>query len=177
MRLLKFAIPPAATVLAALLFAAAPAKLARAAEPAKASVPELGQEGVWTSLCEIDRMTDFRACRAVSHRVFDDGQKTGVISLSVIPTGNDYYLFVTTNLGPLQNCAIRVDRQPRIETHVATYNMCMFPNFLSGRTVDQFRDGSSVLVRVAFPRGGRRDIDFPLSGFTKAFDEMQRLVQ
>jgi hypothetical protein len=122
-------------------------------------------------------MTDFRACRVVAHRLFDDGQQSGFIALSVIPTGNDYHLFVSTNLGQIQNCAIRVDRQPRIESHIATFNMCMFPNFQSGRTVDQFKNGSSVLIRLSYVRSGRRDMDFPLAGFSKAFDEMQRLTQ
>lgn len=152
-------------------------KEAAAAQAASGS--ELGPEGVWTSQCDIDRMTDAKTCRMITYRLVDDGpgREPGYIALSIIPTGNDYHLFLTTSQGLVQSCGIRVDRQPRIETYVATLNMCMFPNFLSGRVLDQFRNGSSVLVRVNFVRAGRRDIDFSLGGFGKNFEEMQRGLQ
>lgn len=171
MRLLTMRLPLLASLLTAFLSFAA-----TAAEPARLH-SDLGAEGAWTSQCEIDRMIDYRVCRVVAHRLFDEGQQQGFIALSVIPTGNDYHLFVTSNVGQLQSCALRVDRQPRIESQIATFNMCMFPNFHSGRTVDQFKNGSSVLIRLNYRGGGRRDIDFPLSGFSKAFDEMHRLSQ
>lgn len=164
-----------ASLFAFLTFAASATAVA-ANEPAKPSF-DLGPEGAWSSQCEIDRMIDYRACRVVAHRLFDDGKQQGFIALSVIPAGNDYHLFVTSNLGQLQSCALRVDRQPRIESQIATFNMCMFPNFLSGRTVDQFKSGSSVLIRLNYRNSGRRDIDFPLNGFSKSYDEMHRLSQ
>lgn len=138
---------------------------------------EFGPEGAWTTQCDIDRMTDSKVCRLMIYRLFDDGKNVGFIALSVIPTGNDYHLFLTTSQGMVENCAIRVDRQPRIESHIATLNMCMFPNFMSGRVVDQFRNGTSILARVGFLRAGKRDIDFPLNGFSRAFEEMQRSLQ
>jgi invasion protein IalB len=162
--------------LLAFLFAAATAGPAAANEPLKAQF-DLGQEGVWTSQCEIDRMVDYRACKVVTHRLFDDGKQQGFIALSVIPAGNDYHLFVTSNIGQLQGCALRVDRQPRIESQIATFNMCMFPNFQSGRTAEQFKNGAAVLIRLNYRGGGRRDIDFPLSGFSKSYDEMYKLSQ
>ncbi|HEY0836592.1 MAG TPA: hypothetical protein VGE72_21965 [Azospirillum sp.] len=138
---------------------------------------EFGQEGTWTNFCDIDRMTDSRACRLAVYRLFDDGKDVGFIALSVIPTGNDYHLFLTSSQGMIDSCAIRVDRQPRIESRIATINMCMFPNFMSGRILDQFKNGSTVLVRVNFTRAGKRDIDFSLNGFSKNFEEMQRSLQ
>lgn len=138
---------------------------------------EMGPEGAWTSQCDIDRMTDSKVCRLMHYRLFDDGKDVGFIALSVIPTGNDYHLFLTTSQGMVESCAIRVDRQPRIESHIATLNMCMFPNFMSGRVVDQFRNGASILVRVNFLRAGKRDIDFSLNGFSRNFEEMQRSLQ
>ncbi|WP_245593619.1 invasion associated locus B family protein [Azospirillum halopraeferens] len=162
-------------MLAGLLPALAPAP-ARAVDLSKSSA-EFGPEGAWTNSCEIDRMTDAKTCRLLNYRLFDEGGEVGFVGLSVIPTGNDYHLFLTTSQGLIENCAIRVDRQPRIETHIATINMCMFPNFVSGRIVDQFRNGSTVLVRVNFLRAGRRDIDFPLNGFSRNFEEMLRNLQ
>lgn len=138
---------------------------------------DFGPEGAWTSSCDIDRMTDSKVCRMMIYRLFDDGKDTAFVALSVIPTGNDYHLFLTTSQGMVDSCAIRIDRQPRIETHIATINMCMFPNFVSGHVVDQFRNGTTVLVRVNFVRGGKRDIDFPLSAFSRNFEEMQRSLQ
>lgn len=157
------------------------AALSTAAHATAAEAPkqqfDLGPEGAWTSQCEIDRMLDYRACRVAAHRLFDDGRQQGFVALSVIPAGNDYHLFVTSNAGQVRSCALRVDRQPRIETQIATFGMCMFPNFLSGRTVDQFKNGSSVLIRLNYRGGGYRDVDFPLSGFSKSYDEMHRLTQ
>lgn len=141
------------------------------------SSAEFGPEGTWVTQCDVDRMTDAKTCRMTNYRLFEENKEVGFIALSVIPTGNDYHLFLTTSQGMIQNCGIRVDRQPRIETHIATINMCMFPNFMSGRILDQFRNGASVLVRVNFLRGGRRDIDFALSGFARNFEEMQRALQ
>jgi len=138
---------------------------------------EFGPEGAWSNQCDVDRMTDSKVCRLMVYRLFDDGKDVGFIALSVIPTGNDYHLFLTTSQGLVESCAIRVDRQPRIESHIATLNMCMFPNFMSGKVVDQFRNGSSILVRVSFLRAGKRDIDFPLNGFSRNFEEMQRSLQ
>lgn len=147
--------------------------------PISVSGGELGPEGTWQTQCDIDRMTDARACRMMTYRMIDEGagKDPTYIAVSIIPTGNDYHMFLTTNQGMIQSCAIRVDRQPRIETYVATINMCMFPNFLSGRILDQFRNGSSVLVRVNVLRGARRDIDFTLSGFAKNFEDMQKALQ
>lgn len=148
----------------------------RAADPPRAA-PEMGPEGVWSNACDIDRMTDTRACRLMAYRTYEDGRDVGFVSLSVIPTGTDYHLFLTTSQGLIDSCAIRVDRQPRIETRIATVNMCMFPNFLSGRILDQFRNGQTVLVRVNFARGNRRDMDFSLNGFGRNFEEIQRSLQ
>lgn len=170
MRWMRFL--PFAALLTA-VSAALPVTPAAAVDYAK-SAAEMGPEGVWTNVCDIDRMTDTRMCRLMSYRLFDDGKEVGIIALSVIPTGTDYHLFVTTSQGMVDDCAIRVDRQPRIESHIATINMCMFPNFVSGRTVEQFRNGTSVLVRINFLRGGKRDVDFALNGFGRNFEEMQR---
>jgi invasion protein IalB len=158
----------------ALVFAAVAAMAggAQAVELPK-SAPDMGPEGQWFSQCDIDRMTDAKTCRMVTYRAVDDGY----VAVSIIPTGNDYHMFLTANGGMLQSCAIRVDRQPRIETYIATLNMCMFPNFLSGRILDQFRSGSSVLVRVNSAKTGRRDIDFSLNGFARNFEEMQKALQ
>lgn len=165
------------TILIALA-ASAPerATAAPATEFAKGST-EFGPESTWTNGCELDRMTDLKTCRLMIYRMFEDGRDTGYIALSVIPTGNDYQLFLTSSQGMIQNCAIRVDRQPRVETQVATINMCMFPNFVGSRLLDQFKNGSTILVRMNFLRAGRRDIDFTLNGFTRAFDDMNRNMQ
>lgn len=162
-----------ALTLAGGLFSAKPA----AAVDFSKAAADFGPEGAWTNQCDIDRMTDSKTCRLMIYRLFDDGKDVGFIALSVIPTGNDFHLFLTTSQGLIDRCAIRVDRQPRIESHVATLNMCMFPNFVSGRVADQFRNGSSILVRVNSPRIGKRDIDFPLNGFSRTFEEMQRSLQ
>ncbi|ALG70033.1 hypothetical protein VY88_09840 [Azospirillum thiophilum] len=162
-----------ALTLAGGLFAARPA----AAVDFSKAAADFGPEGAWSNQCDIDRMTDSKTCRLMIYRLFDDGKDVGFIALSVIPTGNDFHLFLTTSQGLVDRCAIRVDRQPRIESHVATLNMCMFPNFVSGRVADQFRNGSTILVRVSSPRLGKRDIDFPLNGFSRTFEEMQRSLQ
>lgn len=159
-------------ILAALSTAIA-GKVAFAVDFAKASA-DFGPEGTWSNNCEIDRMTDVKICRLMAYRLFDEGRDTGFVALTFIPNGNDYHLFITTSQGMIDNCAIRVDRQPRLETQIATINMCMFPNFLSGKFLDQFKNGSTVLVRINFLRAGRRDIDFTLNGFGRTFDEMQR---
>ena len=138
---------------------------------------DFGPEGAWSNHCEIDRMTDSKVCRLMVYRLFDEGREVGFVALSVIPTGTDYHLFLTTSQGMIENCAIRVDRQARIESQVATLNMCMFPNFLTGKVAEQFRNGTSMLVRVNFLRAGKRDIDFPLNGFSRNFEEMQRNLQ
>lgn len=151
------------------------AKPAAAVDVSKAAA-DFGPEGAWTNQCDIDRMTDSKTCRLMIYRLFDDGKDVGFVALSIIPTGNDFHLFLTTSQGLIDRCAIRVDRQPRIESHVATLNMCMFPNFVSGRVADQFRNGSTILVRVS-SRVGKRDIDFPLNGFSRTFEEMQRSLQ
>lgn len=164
----------AVTLLAALLVSLAGGS--GAADFSKSS-SDFGPEGVWSNSCDIDRMTDAKVCRLMTYRLVDEGRDVGFLALSVIPTGNDYHLFLTTSQGLIDSCAIRVDRQPRIETHIATINMCMFPNFLSGKILDQFRNGSTVLVRVNFVRAGRRDIDFTLNGFGRNFEEMQRNMQ
>ncbi|PWC88863.1 hypothetical protein TSH100_06525 [Azospirillum sp. TSH100] len=166
-----------AAALLAVTMAAAPmtAKPAAALDASKAAA-DFGPEGAWTNQCDIDRMTDSKTCRLMIYRLFDDGKDVGFIALSIIPTGNDFHLFLTTSQGLIDRCAIRVDRQPRIESHVATLNMCMFPNFVSGRVADQFRNGSTILVRVN-SRVGKRDIDFPLNGFSRTFEEMQRSLQ
>ncbi len=161
-------------VVAALLAGAVSAPAAAA--DAK-STPDFGAEGVWTSSCDIDRMTDLKTCRLLIYRMVDDGQNSGYIALSVIPTGNDYHLFLTSSQGLVQNCALRVDRQPRAETQIATIAMCMFPNFVGSRLLDQFKNGQTILARLAFVRGGRRDIDFTLNGFSRAFDDMVRSLQ
>ncbi len=141
------------------------------------SPPDFGAEGIWTSSCDIDRMTDLKTCRLLIYRVVEDGQSSGYIALSVIPTGNDYHLFLTSSQGLVQNCALRVDRQPRVETQIATIAMCMFPNFVGSRLLDQFKNGQTILARLNFVRAGRRDIDFTLNGFSRAFDDMVRSLQ
>lgn len=168
MRWMRFL--PFAALFASLAAVTAPVSAAETAKPAL----DLGPEGVWINTCDIDRMTDTRMCRMMTYRLFEDGKESGFVALSVIPAGTDYHLFVTTSQGMIEDCAIRVDRQPRIETHIATLNMCMFPNFVSGRTVEQFRNGTSVLVRINLARGGKRDVDFALNGFGRSFEEMQR---
>ena len=55
--------------------------------------------------------------------------------------------------------------------------MCMFPNFVGSRMLDQFKNGQTILARLSFVRGGRRDIDFTLNGFSRAFDDMVRSLQ
>ena len=157
-------------------FLAAPLSLPAAAADAK-TPPDFGAEGVWTSSCDIDRMTDVKTCRLLIYRLVDDGQSQGYIALSVIPTGNDYHLFLTSSQGLVQNCALRVDRQPRAETQIATIAMCMFPNFVGSRLLDQFKNGQTILARLTFVRGGRRDIDITLNGFSRAFDDMVRSLQ
>lgn len=149
---------------------------APAAEPsaAKPAVGEFGPEGVWSTTCDIDRMTDAKSCRMMIYRQAEDGRDGEVVALSIIPTGHDYNLFITTGRGLVQNCALRVDRLPRVETTVASLGMCMFPNFIAGKLLDYFRNGSTILLRINFVRGGRRDIDFPLNGFGRNFEEMQR---
>ncbi len=148
---------------------------AAAADPK--STPDFGPEGVWTASCDVDRMTDLKTCRLLIYRMMDDGQTTGYLALSVIPTGNDYHLFLTSSQGLVQNCALRVDRQPRAETQIATIAMCMFPNFVGSRLLDQFKNGQTILARLNFVRAGRRDIDFTLNGFSRAFDDMVRSLQ
>jgi len=160
----------------AVLLSALSVQPAGAATVNKATA-EFGPEGVWTSSCDVDRMTDSKTCRMMSYRLYEEGQEVGFVALSLIPTGTDYHLFLTTSQGLIESCAIRVDRQPRIETHIATISMCMFPNFMSGRVLDQFRNGSTVLVRVNFRGGGKQDIDFSLNGFSRNFEETQRLLQ
>lgn len=137
-------------------------------------IPEIGPEGVWTNACEIDRMTDLKVCRLMTYRVLEDGRESGFISLTVIPSGNDFHLFVTTSQGLIESCAMRVDRQPRIETQIATINMCMFPNITASKFHEQMRNGSTVLVRINFVRASRRDIDFSLNGFSRNLEELQR---
>ena len=163
-------------ILIAALAGAAGGGLAWAAEPAapKAAVSEFGPEGTWSTTCDIDRMTDAKSCRMMIYRQLEEGRETEVIALSIIPMGHDYNLFVTAGRGLVQNCAMRVDRLPRVETTVASIGMCMFPNFVAGKILDYFRNGTTILLRINFVRGGRRDIDFPLSGFGRNFEEMQR---
>lgn len=148
-------------------------KVAYSADFSKAST-DFGPEGTWASSCDIDRMTDLKICRLMVYRLFEDGRDVGFVSLSVIPTGTESHLFLTTSQGMIENCAMRVDRQPRIESQIATLNMCMFPNAASGKFLEQLKNGSTILVRVNFVRGGRRDVDFSLNGFSRNFDEMQR---
>lgn len=141
------------------------------------SSSEIGPEGTWTNFCEIDRMTDAKFCRLMVYRLFEDNREVGFVSLSVIPNGTEYNLFLTTSQGMIENCALRVDRQPRYETQIATLNMCMFPIASGSKFLEQFRAGSTVLARVNFMRGSRRDIDFTLNGFSRNFEEMQRNLQ
>ncbi len=165
------------TVFVALLAANSLCRSAVAAADFAKANPDFGPEGVWSASCDVDRMTDVKTCRLLIYRMFDDGRDTGYIALSVIPTGNDYHLFLTSSQGLIQNCALRVDRQPRSETQIATINMCMFPNFVGSRLLDQFKSGTTILARMNFFRAGRRDIDFTLNGFSRAFDEMVRGLQ
>ncbi len=130
--------------------------------------------GTWAVNCEVDRMTDVRRCRLMIHREIGGGE-TGpeVVALSVVPAGQNLHLFVTTDLGVLSGCALRVDRRPHVETEVATFNMCMFSHFQAGTLDDQFRDGAAVLVRLILADGiGHRDVDFTLTGFQRAYEEM-----
>ncbi|CAK0754524.1 Invasion associated locus B family protein [uncultured Gammaproteobacteria bacterium] len=170
MRMAKFLI-----LMAVMVGVAGPSKV-QAAEPAavKPAVSEFGPEGTWSTTCDIDRMTDAKSCRMMIYRQLEEGRETEVVALSIIPMGHDYNLFVTAGRGLVQNCALRVDRLPRVETTVASLGMCMFPNFVAGKILDYFRNGSTILLRINFVRGGRRDIDFPLSGFGRNFEEMLR---
>ncbi len=149
---------------------------ARGQDLAAASA-EFGPERTWNASCEIDRMTDVRKCRLLIYQFFDQGRRVGLVALSLVPAGADYHLILTTSEGLLDSCALRVDRAPRIETQIATINMCMFPNFLGRQMLEQFRDGAAILARISFPRIGSRDFDFTLNGFSRAFDEMERTLQ
>ncbi|HYD30182.1 MAG TPA: invasion associated locus B family protein [Azospirillaceae bacterium] len=148
-------------------------KAAYSADFSKSSA-DFGPEGTWANSCEVDRMTDLKVCRLMVFRLVEDGRDTGFVSLTVIPSGTDYHLFLTTSQGMIENCAVRIDRQPRIESQIATINMCMFPNAFSSKMLEQMKNGSTILVRVNFMRNGRRDVDFSLNGFSRNFDEMSR---
>lgn len=137
---------------------------------------DFGPEGVWNNYCEIDRMTDVASCRLYIYRLYENGRDIEYMSLSIIPTGKDYSIFLSTSEGLIDSCAIRVDRGDKIDSRLASINMCVFTDVSGSQLVNQFRNGASVLVRANFLRAGRRDIDFTLSGFSRNFDEMQRAM-
>lgn len=143
-----------------------------------ATVEELGPEGQWLADCTIDRMTDTRNCRALVYRLL--GEPAGnarVAAISVVPVGKDYELFLTIDRGVVERCALRVDRQPRIESAVSTVNVCVFPNFAADKVAETFRNGTTVLTRFVFKDGSQQDLDFPLKGFKQAFEDMTRSLK
>lgn len=143
-----------------------------------ASVEDLGPEGQWIADCSIDRMTDTRTCRVLVYRLLGDPSGTPrTAAISVVPVGKDYELFLTIDKGVVERCALRVDRQPRIESTVSTISVCVFPNFAADKMADSFRNGSTVLTRFSFKDGSQQDLDFPLKGFKQAFDEMARSLK
>ncbi|HEV7371125.1 hypothetical protein [Arenibaculum sp.] len=137
---------------------------------------DFGPEGVWNNYCEIDRMTDMASCRLYIYRLYENGREVEYVSLSVIPTGGSFAIFLSTSEGLIDSCSIRVDRQDKIDTRMASINMCVFADVTGAQVVEQFRNGSALLVRSNFLRAGRRDVDFTLSGFTRNFEEMQRAM-
>ena len=141
---------------------------------AMATITDLGPEGAWVNACDIDRMTDVKVCRLVNYRMVEDGKEGSFIALTVAPVGSETHLFLTTSLGNIENCALRIDRQPPQETRIATVNMCVFPNITASKLLEQMRNGATMLVRLTLSRTGRRDLDFSLNGFTRNLEEMQR---
>lgn len=156
--------------------------LSMAAVPAQANqfgidTSDFGPEGVWNNYCEVDRMTDVASCRLYIYRLYENGREVEYMSMSIIPMGKDYAVFISTSEGLLDSCVVRVDRQNRVESRLASINMCVFTEAAGTQIVEQFKNGSSVLLRANFLRAGRRDIDFTLSGFSRNFEEMQRAMQ
>lgn len=150
------------------------------ASPARAAqVEDLGAEGQWITDCTMDRMTDSRTCRILIYRLLGDpsGQGARTAAISVVPMGNDYEMFLTIDRSVVDRCALRVDRQPRVESSVSTISVCVFPNFAVQKVAESFRNGSTVLTRFIFKDGSQQDIDFPLKGFKQAFDEMARSLK
>ncbi|WP_431858295.1 hypothetical protein [Azospirillum sp.] len=142
------------------------------------TVEELGPEGQWLADCTIDRMTDTRNCRVLVYRLLGDPSGNArVAAISVVPVGKDYEMFLTIDRGVVERCALRVDRQPRIESSVSTINVCVFPNFAADKMGDSFRGGTTVLTRYTFKDGSQQDLDFPLKGFKQAFEEMTRSLK
>ena len=45
---------------------------------------QYGPEGVWNNFCEIDRMTDVKACRLYIYRLYDNGRDKESVSVSVV---------------------------------------------------------------------------------------------
>ncbi|PWC44804.1 invasion associated locus B family protein [Azospirillum sp. TSO22-1] len=143
-----------------------------------AAVEELGPEGQWLADCTVDRMTDTRNCRVLVYRLLGDPSGNArVAAISVVPVGKDYELFLTIDKGVVERCALRVDRQPRIESSVSTINVCVFPNFAADKMGESFRGGTTVLTRYTFKDGSQQDLDFPLKGFKQAFEEMTRSLK
>jgi len=144
-----------------------------------AQVEDLGPEGQWIADCSMDRMTDTRTCRVLIYRLLGDpsGQGPRTAAISVVPVDKDYELFLTIDRGVVDRCALRVDRQPRLESAVSTIGVCVFPNFAVDKVAEAFRNGSTVLTRFTFKDGSQQDIDFPLKGFRQAFDEMARSLK
>ncbi len=140
-----------------------------------AAVEDVGPEGQWLADCTVDRMTDTRTCRVLIYRQLGDASGAmRTAALSVVPVGKDYGLFLTIDKGVVDRCALRVDRQPRLETAISTISVCVFPNFAVDKVAESFRNGSNVLTRFTFKDGSQQDVDFPLKGFTQAFEEMGR---
>lgn len=143
-----------------------------------ATVEELGPEGQWLADCSIDRMTDSRTCRVLVYRLLGDAAGAmRTAAISVVPVGKDFELFLTIDKAVVDRCALRVDRQPRVESAVSTVSVCVFPNFAVDKLADSFRNGTSVLTRFTFKDGSQQDLDFPLKGFKQAFDEMARSLK
>ncbi|WP_448188193.1 hypothetical protein [Azospirillum sp. sgz301742] len=140
-----------------------------------ATVEEMGPEGQWMADCSMDRMTDTRTCRVLVYRLLGDASGAmRTAAISVVPVGKDYELFLTIDKGVVDRCALRVDRQPRLESTVSTISVCVFANFAADKVADSFRNGTTVLTRFTFKDGSQQDIDFPLKGFKQAFEEMAR---
>lgn len=141
---------------------------------------QFGPEGVWNSYCEVDRMTDAASCRLYIYRLYENGRDVEYISISVLPTGlagGDFSLFLSTSEGLVESCALRVDRLDKVDSRMASINMCVFADGTGSQIINELKNGSSLLVRANFLNSGRRDLDFTLNGFTRNFEEMQRAMR
>jgi hypothetical protein len=138
---------------------------------------DFGPEGTWNHYCEVDRMTDAASCRLYIYRIYENGAGADYMAVSIVPIGKDFSVFLSTSEGLVDGCAVRVDRLNRVESRLASVNMCVFAEGAGTQVVEQFKTGTSALVRASFLRSGRRDLDFPLKGFARSFEDMQRALQ